>query len=321
VCERNILQSANVLRFARGVFLPGTERGQIRPVAIKDAKAYAEMMRRSESGWPWSRGVPYTVRAARESITGAAAIGNYVAEVDQKIIGCCTLLRGLWDQESAYVGYLNVEPSYQRQGFGRRLLRAAVDTAIQEGFDRVNLNTWPGNLQALPLYKKMGFFWVPETMVEMVSLIPAVLGHPMFKGFFTQVPDWYSAQVRDLSPKPDILDRDGIRIFQYRFRSGANEVEATVDRRGLWLTGGSNKDLEIWIHPENEISPEGFPQSVFWEVTNKGSSEIQATLLVEAPECVEMLEHPPKAFGIRAGGRVKLEGRFRIDPRSKRKES
>ena len=94
-----------------------------------------------------------------------------------------------------------------------------------------------------------------------------------------------------------------------------------MDRRALWLTGGSNKDLEIWIHPENEISPEGFPQSVFWEVTNKGSSEIQATLLVEAPECVEMLEHPPKAFGIRAGERVKLEGRFRIDPRSKRKES
>ena len=304
------------------VVLSGRKRGRIRSVTLDDAKTYAEMMTRSESGWPWSMsgGVPYTPRMAREGIEGSAALGQYVADLGDKLVGVCEVYRGFMDKNSGYIGFLNVEPDYHGKGFGKRLLRAGIDRAIKDGVERVDLDTWSGNLKALPLYKKMGFFWVPETSVNMVNFIPIALKHPMFKEFFEKNPDWYDVQVRDLSPKQDLLERDGIRIYEYCFKSGDDEIRAVADREGLWITGGTNRNLEIWIHPENEVSPEGFHQLMFWEIENRTDHVMKATLMVNPPESAEIVKPPPDSFEIPAGKRIKLEGIFRVDPKSDRKE-
>jgi len=198
-------------------------RLKIRPVTVNDAEALASMMARSESGWPWSisGGVPLTARTAREHIETQATLGHFVAEIAGRLVGVCEVYPGIREPRTAYVGFLNVEPAFQGRGIGRRLLRAAVDRAIEEGVDRIDIDTWGGNLKALPLYKKMGFFWVPETSVHMVNFIPIVLRHPMFREFFERHPDWYHAQVRDLSATEDLAEKDGVRIYTYGSQVGA----------------------------------------------------------------------------------------------------
>jgi len=294
----------------------------VRPIKIEDARKFAEMMNRSRKGWPWDMdgGVSWTTSMARAEIEGNASMGYYVAQVEDKLVGVCEIFKSPWDRESSYVGFLNVEPDFHGKKFGKRLLRMAVDRAIQEGIDRITLNTWSGNLKALPLYKKMGFFWIPETHVEMVSFLPIILKHPMFEDFFRENPDWYEVQERDLSPKEDILERDGIRIYEYVFRSGGREIRATADRTGNWLTGGSNSSIEIWIHPEYEVNPEGLPQKMFWEIVNRGISSLEATLMVEAPEGIEIIDPPEQSLAIGPQKRVRLVGTYRIDPGRERKD-
>ncbi len=296
-------------------------KGKIREVTINDAKAYAGMVVRSEKGWPWSWGVTFNSRMAKEEIEGSAAVGFYVAEVDGKIVGTTSLFKGLMDRDSGYIGYTNVEPDYQGKKYGKRLLRRAIDRATEDGIERVDLHTWGGNLKALPLYKKMGFHWVPETHVEMKNFIPMILKHAMYREFFEKNPDWYGIQVRDLSLKEDLFERDGIRIYEYRFEADGERITAVADREGLWLTGGSNGDIDVWIHPENEVCPEAFSQAMYWEISNKTGSEMTGTLVVSAPDCIQILEPPPTSFRIPPGGSLKLEGTFRIDPGSDQKES
>jgi GNAT superfamily N-acetyltransferase len=296
-------------------------KGAIREITIEDAKAYAQMVVRSEKGWPWSWGSTFTTMMAREEIEGSAAVGFYVAEDDGKIVGTTCLFKGLMDRDSGYIGYTNVEPDYQGKKYGKRLLRRAIDKAIEDGIDRVDLHTWAGNLKALPLYKKMGFHWVPETHVEMKNFIPMILKHELCRDFFRDNPDWYGNQVRDLSPREDLFERDGIRIYEYRFEADGTEVTAIADREGLWITGGSNRDIDVWIHPENEVCPEAFPQSMFWEITNRTDREMTGTLIVTAPDCIQILDPPPRSVKIPPGRSAKLQGSFRIDPRSERKDS
>lgn len=289
---------------------------------LEDAGAFAEMMNRSKEGWPWDMksGISWTAETARADIEGSASMGYYVAEVEGKLVGVCEVFKSPWERESSYIGFLNVEPDYQGRKFGKRLLRRAVDRAIEEGLDRITLNTWGGNLKALPLYKKMGFFWVPETYVEMVNFLPIVLRHPMFEDFFARNPDWYEVQERDLSPEPDLLERDGIRIYEYRFRSRGREIRATADRTGKWLTGGSNSRIDVWIHPEHEINPEGLHQRMYWEIANRANSPMDVMIMVRAPEGIEIVRPPPGSVRLRAGGRARLEGDYRIDPKRERKD-
>ncbi len=309
-------------RAAGDVAVSAEQAGEVRPVRLEDAGAFAEMMNRSKRGWPWDMksGISFTAEMARAEIEGNASMGYYVAEVEDKLVGVCEVFKSPWERESSYIGFLNVEPDYQGRKFGKRLLRRAVDRAIEEGLDRITLNTWGGNLKALPLYKKMGFFWVPETYVEMVSFLPVVLRHPMFEDFFARNPDWYGVQERDLSPEPDLLERDGIRTYEYRFKSKGREIRATADRTGKWLTGGSNPSMDVWIHPEHEVSPEGLPQRMYWEIGNRTTSPMAVTVMVRAPEGIEILRSPPGSVKVRPGGRVRLEGEYRIDPKRERKD-
>jgi len=287
----------------------------VRPVTIKDAEAYAEMIVRSESSWPQSllRGVPVTAAVVRGYMRSQDALGRFVAQVGDRIVGCSSLLRSFDEPNTAYVWFLNVEPDFQGRGIGKRLLRACVDRAVEEGVERVSLDTWGGNLKALPLYKKMGFFWVPETSVHMVNFIPTLLKHPLFREFFKDR-DWYTTQVRDLSAKEDAMERDGIRVYCYRFEDGGEEVEAVFDAAGLWLTGGSNSNIEVWIHPKDGLTPDGVPFPFLWEIENKTSADMEVTIMVDLPSCAKLLDSPPRTVTLSPGKRFKFRGNLLVDP-------
>lgn len=52
---------------------------------------------------------------------------------------------------------IDVDPAYQKQGIGLRLLRAAEQEMKQKGITKIRLEVSPGNLAAIALYEKEGF--------------------------------------------------------------------------------------------------------------------------------------------------------------------
>ncbi|MFH1100686.1 MAG: ribosomal protein S18-alanine N-acetyltransferase [Methanobacteriota archaeon] len=65
---------------------------------------------------------------------------------------------------------VNVNPQYQKQGIGKRLLKTAEDEMKKNGIKMVRLEVSPGNRAAIMLYKKEGF--------QMVSLLKNYYVYP-----------------------------------------------------------------------------------------------------------------------------------------------
>lgn len=80
----------------------------------------------------------------------------FVAKVDQKIAGSVQYE----DQDgTAYLSQMASLPTYRSQGIGKKLLRAAEESAKQEGFAKIQLTAM--NEKGLPAYyEKQGYIEV-----------------------------------------------------------------------------------------------------------------------------------------------------------------
>ena len=176
----------------------------IREYSDADAAGVAAMWNESNKGWPggFLGFIELTERRIREKMRQRDYVSVFLALVGKKVVGYCSVNEHSDDPNVAYVELLNVHPKYHGRKIGKRLLLAAVEKSIERGYDRLDLHTWPGNIKAVPLYKKTGFFWVPKTQVYMQNFIPLVFQNPIARRFFESA-NWYSAQVRDLSVEPD----------------------------------------------------------------------------------------------------------------------
>jgi len=56
-----------------------------------------------------------------------------------------------------YIQSLSIALSYQRKGYGTKLSVFAINKILDNGYDSVELNTLPGNIEAEQLYRKIGF--------------------------------------------------------------------------------------------------------------------------------------------------------------------
>ncbi|MGA8621530.1 MAG: GNAT family N-acetyltransferase [Candidatus Sulfotelmatobacter sp.] len=79
----------------------------------------------------------------------------FFATAEERCVGCCALIP-IRDKEFE-VAKMAVEPSYQRTGIGRRLLRAAIDEGRNAGAQRLYLETNHVLTPAIRLYESMGF--------------------------------------------------------------------------------------------------------------------------------------------------------------------
>lgn len=217
----------------------------IQEYAPELAQSLAEMYNTWDPLWPggFTQGVPFTGERVIKQYETMRALGIFVAmdKATQRPVGSVTLLSHWRDPEAAYVGTLGVSPEALSKKVGKHLLLKCFDTAIKKGYTRVDLNTWAGNLRAVPLYKKMGLMWDPEGQgVEMESFVPEILHHPLCTPFFSTNPDasaWYSMQRRDLTQAPDDYTEHGMVVYPYSFENGKNSLHVTVDRLARSITG------------------------------------------------------------------------------------
>jgi ribosomal protein S18 acetylase RimI-like enzyme len=122
------------------------------------ALAVAKMWNLSRDSWGGDTRV-HTEDSVKTKEANAGNIALYLAVDGEEVVGYCSLSEYKEDIGSLYIPLLNVRPDYHGKKIGKMLVMKAVEKTIELGWPRVDLYTWPGNVKAVPLYKKCGFFW------------------------------------------------------------------------------------------------------------------------------------------------------------------
>ncbi len=83
---------------------------------------------------------------------------HWVATQGTRIVGWCDIRRDCVPvhKHCAMLG-MGVLDSYRGRGIGERLIRAALEDARVQGFERVELSVYAKNARAHSLYRKIGF--------------------------------------------------------------------------------------------------------------------------------------------------------------------
>ncbi|MHA1974518.1 MAG: GNAT family N-acetyltransferase [Candidatus Hodarchaeales archaeon] len=153
-------------------------------------------------------------------------------EDDNKIVGV-SFVGGAHIKGCYYVQLLGVDPSYQKRGFGKALLLRCTRYATQHNSQFISLYTWPGNLKAMPLYKRQGYKWRPGTSVYMENYIPQILNFPVFRDFFSSLPaptTWYDCFRPKIDQEPNAEFDGEMQIYEYYFQEGDRSLKVWIDR-------------------------------------------------------------------------------------------
>ena len=267
----------------------------IEPYTHDHDAGLAVMWNESDQQWPggFTRGVPFTAERIADWMDKLTTLVRLIVKApDGAIVG----YGSLWDEpsqpgRSCYVDLLNVHPDHQGRSLCRRMLTRMVDFATENGYSRMTLGTWAANLKAVPLYKKVGFYWKPNSSVSMENYIPALRRLPILHDFFAQT-DWYAAHSRELQQSedeqrhPKTGDTE-VYISQWKAPNGAR-VEAIIDRKAQELTGLETGDFAVYARVGNNKPAQGLSYPITWEITNKRNRPLKVQLEASGDEQVEI---------------------------------
>ena len=201
---------------------------QIGSITIYDpsmAEKVADMFNAFNEIWPGGFGgaIPFDAQRVHDWLDKTSAVADLIAlDENEEPIGYCGLYPHWRDENAAYISIIGVHPLVLGKKFGKRLLLKSLEVAVENGITRVDLHTWSGNMEAMPLYKKVGLVWVPETAVYMQDFIPGLLQFPLAKEWFAKHPDWYGCFKKELVQAPDKEIVDNMEVYTYKFEVGAD---------------------------------------------------------------------------------------------------
>ncbi len=204
-----------------------------------DVDAVAQMWKESRSGWPpgFLGASDITASSVAHEEKSSGKLFTVLAFLGERVVGYCRTSPYGGEIDASYVDLVNVTPDMHGMGVGKALLLDAVNRSVDFGMNRIDLHTWSANMKAVPLYKKTGFFWVPETRVYMQNYIPYLLGRDEFLKFLDGE-DWYKCFHRALLVEPDVEKTEsGREIFRYVFKRGTDSFVAEFDKKGRCLSG------------------------------------------------------------------------------------
>jgi RimJ/RimL family protein N-acetyltransferase len=288
----------------------------------EDAQKLAELFNSFDRGdlWPggFTKGVPFTAERVMSTFpAGFKNICILIATCKGMFTGVCSLHPHADDAEAAYIGVFGVHPDYLGKGHGKAMILEAIRIAADNGLRRVDLNTWAGNLRAVPLYKKSGMFWVPETSVSMQDFVPGIISFPLAREFFKKH-DWYSSQVRKLELVPDEFKLEGTEVYPYEFAEGKDHLKVWVDRYGRSIMGIEralkNKRLRIVCRLEDPKVIAGAEHELVIEIKNGTGRGLHGSLFLSGFEGMEFTSHPPESFKIENGKSLKLRAKLVVKP-------
>ncbi|MHA1220243.1 MAG: GNAT family N-acetyltransferase [Candidatus Heimdallarchaeota archaeon] len=288
------------------------------------AEAAAVMFNEFNKLWPggFGGGIPYTTQRVREWLDKTSAIADLIAINDEdELCGYCGLYPHWRDKDAAYISILGVTPKAQGKKFGKRMLLKSLELAKEKGITRVDLGTWSGNLEAVPLYKKVGLFWVPETSVYMQDFIPGILQAEIAQEWFEKHPDWYGNFVRDLHQVPDKQQVDNMDVYIYRFEADNDLFIAEIDRFGWGICGFERvldgKKLIVNTRIKSHEIFTGLTNTFTINIYNEYDDEIEVKLDVKPFKGLMWKEDFPKSITVKKGKAVTLSRDFVTDKTTK----
>lgn len=274
-----------------------------------DAQKLAELFNTFDRGdlWPggFTGGVPFTAERVLSSFpAGVKNITVLISTFKGKFTGICSLHPHAEDAEAAYIGVFGVHPDFLGKGHGKAMILKALQIAADSNLRRVDLNTWAGNMRAVPLYKKAGMFWVPETSVYMQDFIPGILTFPLAREFFKKH-DWYSSQVRKLENIPDEFRLEEMEVFPYEFAAGEDRLKVWVDKHGRSIIGLERtldgKHLRIMCRLKDHKVIAGLEHELFIEIANDTESSMQGSVFLSGFDGLDVSSHPRESFKVESG--------------------
>jgi len=243
------------------------------------AEGIAQMLRDSSVVWPGGLGEEESITAegVRRQREQAKHLAAMIAIMDGNVAGVCEMVEDSSEESTAYVAFLNVAPAYHGRKLGREMLRQAVAIAAEKGYQRLALDTWPGNLRAVPLYKKTGFFWRPGTEVIMENYLPTLLKLPLVQEFLGGR-DWYECLERELAQQEDDIEEHGLRVYPYCFRVGDQTLRVLVDRHRWAIAGYEHPRFSIYPVVETQDVPIGSERKIVWHLSNHCTQPIHVAI-------------------------------------------
>jgi RimJ/RimL family protein N-acetyltransferase len=284
---------------------------EIREYNESMAEDIAQMWNTWNDLWPggFTQGIPYTAERVKKQYEQMSAIALLIAidKETNKPVGSCTLHPNWRDNEAAYIGTLGVSPDVLNKKVGKQLLLESLRISSSKGYTRVDLNTWAGNMRAVPLYKKVGMMWDPDGQgLTMFDYIPGILGHPLCAPFFNLLngeDEWYNAHVRNPTQAPDSYTKDGMSIYPYEFRKDDASLSVTVDKYARGITAVSRTLAGQKMSVEARVSSHevlcGLPYTYSMTIENGSSEELRVAVKLKGFEGLKFDETSNKKFVIK----------------------
>ncbi len=237
------------------------------------AKMVAEMWNKSNSNW----GNSASVKTAEDVIRSESASGNiklYLAIEDDLVVGYCSFSEYRGDERASYLPLLNVRPDYHGKKVGKKLILKVIEDAISSRWPRFDLYTWSGNIKAMPLYKKCGFFWEKKNnTVHLMNFIPYMYQTEAL-GEYLNLIDWYQDSKRVIDMDQDGELRGEFDMYRYDFENEETSLSLEFERRGRGLTMIDTPDYRIEVTLENQELVFGESYEVNYDVINKSGRQL-----------------------------------------------
>ncbi len=266
----------------------------VREFRDSDAAAVARMWRESASAWPGggpAGGEHSTAARVLQEQRDRNTLATYIAYAPdpdgsgERAVGYCSLFEQPGDATAAYVGTLSAHPQWHGKGIGRDLLKASLARTVALGYSRLDLNTWAGNLKAVPLYKKSGYFWVPDTSVRMENYLPLIFRLGPAQAFFQEA-DWYRDFRRDLFVAPDEEKQGKLQIYTYAWERNDKRLRVVIDRHSKGAIVVETDAFSVSTTIDDPRLPIGGQREVRWRVENHGPVRRPVSVLAEGEDSV-----------------------------------
>ncbi len=263
--------------------------GKVQPINLEtDALKLATFFNEIDDLWPgtFTQGIKFDEKRAREFISKRKALKTYVAfDPTNRIVGFCSVHKRMEEPNVSYIGILGAHPDVLSKKYGKHLLLTALEFSVTNGDLRQDLHTWASNMKAVPLYKKIGLQWVPDTSVYMQNYIPGILQDSFCKLYFDKHPDWYLDQIREFSQAPDDNSFGKMKVFNYHFENNGDYLKVMIDRYSRSIMGITRcldgEELSLVLQYEKHDVFTGVEHPFSLKVDNKTSKEFSLNVEFE----------------------------------------
>ncbi|MFA9559604.1 GNAT family N-acetyltransferase [Evansella sp. AB-rgal1] len=250
------------------------------------AKTVAHMWNESRAGWG-GHGDIRTEEQVRMEEDNSTNIKTYIALHNEEAVGYCGLSEYREDEGALYVPLLNVRTDFHGKKVGKELLLTALEETMKRGWPRLDLNTWPGNTKAVPLYKKCGFFWENrDDSVHLMNFMPTVLRTEAFTDFF-QKADWYSDSIREIEVEPDGEKVGNFEIYEYKWKKDDSFLHVQIEKTGRGICTVKTDQYSIKMELESHKIVFGKAYPVRFTVENFTKEPLHVSVVGENNKSIQ----------------------------------